>query len=125
MPKDGGIGASSKRREDVRFLTGAGNYTDDINVNGQTYAWFVRSDVAHGTINSIDTSAAQAMDGVLKVFTSADFESAGGIPCGWQITDRHGEPMQEPKHPILAEGKVRHVGDPIACVVAETLEQAR
>ncbi|MRU14560.1 xanthine dehydrogenase family protein molybdopterin-binding subunit [Roseovarius sp. A21] len=125
MPKDGGIGASSKRREDVRFLTGAGNYTDDINVNGQTYAWFVRSDVAHGTINSIDTSAAEAMDGVLKVFTAADFESAGGIPCGWQVTDRHGEPMQEPKHPILAEGKVRHVGDPIACVVAETLEQAR
>jgi len=125
MPKDGGIGASSKRREDVRFLTGAGNYTDDINVNGQTYAWFIRSDVAHGKINSIDTSAAQAMDGVLKVFTAADFESAGGIPCGWQVTDRHGQPMQEPKHPILAEGKVRHVGDPIACVVAETLEQAR
>ena len=83
--------------------------------------------MAHGTINSIDTSAAEAMEGVLKVFTSADFESAGGMPCGWQVTDksRHGEPMQEPKHPILAEGKVRHVGDPIACVVAETLEQAR
>jgi carbon-monoxide dehydrogenase large subunit len=98
MPKDSGIGASTKRREDVRFLTGTGNYTDDININGQTYAWFIRSDVAHGTINSIDASAAEAMDGVLKVFTSADFAEAGGIPCGWQVTDRHGDPMQEPKH---------------------------
>ncbi|MEX0350599.1 MAG: xanthine dehydrogenase family protein molybdopterin-binding subunit [Paracoccaceae bacterium] len=125
MPKDSGIGASTKRREDVRFLTGTGNYTDDININGQTYAYFIRSDVAHGKINSIDTAAAEAMDGVLKVFTSADFAEAGGIPCGWQVTDRHGDAMQEPKHPILAEGKVRHVGDPIAVVVAETLEQAR
>ncbi|WP_372575105.1 xanthine dehydrogenase family protein molybdopterin-binding subunit [Ruegeria jejuensis] len=125
MPKDSGIGASSKRREDVRFLTGTGNYTDDININGQAYAWFIRSDVAHGKINNIDASAAEAMDGVLKVFTSADFAEAGGMPCGWQVTDRHGEAMQEPKHPILAEGKVRHVGDPIAVVVAETPEQAR
>ncbi|KAJ55597.1 carbon monoxide dehydrogenase [Actibacterium mucosum KCTC 23349] len=125
MPKDSGIGASSKRREDVRFLTGNGNYTDDININGQTYAHFIRSDVAHGTINSINTAAAEAMDGVIKVFTAADFAAAGGIPCGWQITDRDGNAMQEPKHPILAEGKVRHVGDPIAVVVAETLEAAR
>ncbi len=125
MPKDGGIGDSTKRREDIRFLTGAGNYTDDINIHGQTHAHFLRSEVAHGKINSIDTAAAEAMEGVVKIFTAADFEAAGGIPCGWQITDRHGEPMQEPKHPILAEGKVRHVGDPIAVVVAETLEQAR
>ena len=125
MPKDGGIGDSTKRREDVRFLTGVGNYTDDINIHGQTYAYFLRSEVAHGKINSIDTSAAEAMEGVVKVFTSADFAAAGGIPCGWQVTDRFGEPMQEPKHPILAEGKVRHVGDPIAVVVAESLEQAR
>ena len=125
MPADGGIGASTKRREDVRFLTGTGNYTDDINLRGQAYAWFLRSDVAHGRLNGIDTSAAEAMDGVVKVFTAADFESAGGIPCGWQVTDKHGEPMQEPKHPILAEGKVRHVGDPIAVVVAESAEQAR
>ena len=125
MPKDNGIGASSKRREDVRFLTGAGRYTDDINIHGQAYAHFVRSDVAHGTINGIDASAAEAMPGVLKVFTATDFEGVGGIPCGWQVTDRHGEPMQEPKHPVLAEGKVRHVGDPIAVVVAESLGQAR
>ena len=65
MPKDSGIGASSKRREDVRFLTGQGQYTDDINIHGQTYVHFVRSDVAHGKINSIDTSAAEAMPGVV------------------------------------------------------------
>ncbi|WP_420556074.1 xanthine dehydrogenase family protein molybdopterin-binding subunit [Roseovarius sp.] len=125
MPKDGGIGASSKRREDVRFLTGAGNYTDDINLRGQAYVHFLRSDVAHGTLNSVDTSAAEGMPGVIKVFTGADFAEVGGIPCGWQVTDRHGEPMQEPPHPVLAQGKVRHVGDPIAAVVAETRDQAR
>jgi len=125
MPKDSGIGASSKRREDVRFLTGEGNYTDDINIHGQAYVYFLRSDIAHGTIARIDTSAAEAMAGVVKVFTGADFEALGGMPCGWQITDKHGEPMQEPKHPIIAHGKVRHVGEPVAAVVADTLEQAR
>ncbi|MEL6599547.1 MAG: xanthine dehydrogenase family protein molybdopterin-binding subunit [Pseudomonadota bacterium] len=125
MPKDSGIGASSKRREDLRFLTGAGKYTDDINVAGQTYAYFLRSNVAHGKINGIDTAAAAAAPGVIRVFTGADFEGVGTIPCGWQVTDRFGEPMQEPAHPILAQGKVRHVGDPIAVVVAESLSQAR
>ncbi len=124
MPKDG-IGASTKRREDVRFLTGNGNYTDDINIRGQAYVHFLRSDVAHGTINSVDTSAAADMPGVIRIFTGEDFAEMGGIPCGWQVTDRHGAPMQEPKHPVLAHGKVRHVGDPIAAIVAETREQAR
>ena len=125
MPKDGGIGASSKRREDVRFLTGEGNYTDDINLRGQAYVFFLRSDIAHGTLNSVDTSAAESMPGVVKIFTGADFTEVGSIPCGWQVTDRHGEVMQEPRHPVLAFGKVRHVGEPIAAVVAETLGQAR
>ncbi|MDT8855682.1 xanthine dehydrogenase family protein molybdopterin-binding subunit [Paracoccaceae bacterium Fryx2] len=125
MPKDGGIGASTKRREDVRFLTGQGRYTDDINLRGQAYAHFLRSDVAHGRINSIDTTAAAAMPGVLRIFTSADFAGVGGIPCGWCVTDRFGKAMQEPKHPVLADGKVRHVGDPICVVVAETYEEAR
>ncbi|WP_435137873.1 xanthine dehydrogenase family protein molybdopterin-binding subunit [Pseudopelagicola sp. nBUS_19] len=125
MPKDHGIGASPKRREDVRFLTGAGNYTDDINVNGQAFVAFLRSDVAHGRINSIDTSDAAAMPGVVRIFTGADFEGVGGLPCGWGITDRHGNPQQEPAHPVLAQGKVRHVGDPIAAVVAESESQAR
>ena len=125
MPKDGGIGASSKRREDVRFLTGAGNYTDDINIHGQAHVYFLRSDIAHGTLKSVETTAAAAMPGVVQIFTGADFEGVGGLPCGWQVTDRHGAPMQEPGHPVLAQGKVRHVGEPIAAVVAETLEQAR
>lgn len=125
MPKDGGIGASVKRREDVRFLTGKGRYTDDINIRGQLYAFFLRSDVAHGRLMSVDTAAASDMPGVVRIFTAADFAGVGGIPCGWQVTDRFGKPMQEPKHPVLADGKVRHVGDPIAMVVAETLDQAR
>ncbi|WP_028028576.1 xanthine dehydrogenase family protein molybdopterin-binding subunit [Gemmobacter nectariphilus] len=125
MPKDGGIGASTKRREDVRFLTGNGRYTDDINLRGQLHAHFLRSEVAHGRIRGLDTAAAAAMPGVVRIFTGADFAAIGGLPCGWQVTDRFGQPMQEPKHPVLADGKVRHVGDPIAVVVAETLEQAR
>jgi carbon-monoxide dehydrogenase large subunit len=125
MPKDHGIGASPKRREDLRFLTGNGNYTDDINLYGQTYVHFLRSDVAHGRLNKVDTAAAAAMPGVVRIFTGADFAGVGGLPCGWQVTDKHGQPMQEPGHPVLAQGKVRHVGDPIAAIVAETYEQAR
>ncbi|MEC9435496.1 MAG: xanthine dehydrogenase family protein molybdopterin-binding subunit [Pseudomonadota bacterium] len=125
MAKDFGIGASSKRREDKRFLTGKGRYTDDMNKAGQAYVHFLRSDMAHGRIASIDVSAAEAAPGVLKVFTAKDFEAVGGVPCGWQVTDKNGEPMKEPKHPILAEGRVRHVGDPIAAVVAETRAHAR
>ena len=125
MPKDHGIGASPKRREDLRFLTGNGNYTDDINLYGQTYVHFLRSDAAHGRLNKVDTAAAAAMPGVVRIFTGADFAGVGGLPCGWQVTDKHGQPMQEPGHPVLAQGKVRHVGDPIAAIVAETYEQAR
>ncbi|MDE2791336.1 MAG: xanthine dehydrogenase family protein molybdopterin-binding subunit [Paracoccaceae bacterium] len=125
MPKDDGIGAATTRREDPRFLTGKGRYTDDINVPGQAHAFFLRSQVAHGRIASLDTTAAAASDGVIRIFTGDDFAGVGGLPCGWQVTDRHGQPMQEPPHPVLAQGKVRHVGDPIAAVVAETLDQAR
>jgi carbon-monoxide dehydrogenase large subunit len=125
MPKDHGIGASPKRREDHRFLTGTGNYTDDINLRGQAYVHFLRSDMAHGRINGIDTSTAADMPGVVRIFTGADFEGVGGLPCGWQVTDKHGQPMKEPAHPVLAQGKVRHVGDPIAAVVADSLEEAR
>ncbi|MGB0382840.1 MAG: xanthine dehydrogenase family protein molybdopterin-binding subunit, partial [Alphaproteobacteria bacterium] len=127
MTIQGGIGSATKRREDVRFLRGKGTYTDDINRPGQAYVVFLRSQVAHGHIKAIDCSAAENMDGVIKIFTSADIKAAGlgGIPCGWQITDRHGEPMKEPAHPILADGKVRHVGDPIVAVVAESVREAR
>ncbi len=125
MPKDGGIGASTKRREDVRFLTGRGKYTDDIVLAGQTHAVFARSEVANGRINSIDTTAAEAMPGVLAVFTGEDFAEVGGNPAGWLIHSRDGEPMKEPKRPVLAHGKVRHVGDAYAAVIAETEAQAR
>ena len=125
MPKDHGIGASSKRREDIRFLTGRGVYTDDMALHGQTYAVFVRSTVAHGRIKSINTKAAEAMPGVLAVFTGEDFKDVGGNPAGWLIKSRNCEPMREPKRPVLAHGKVRHVGDAYAAVVAETYQQAK
>ncbi|MBE0413020.1 xanthine dehydrogenase family protein molybdopterin-binding subunit [Yoonia sp.] len=125
MPKDTGIGASTKRREDVRFLTGRGKYTDDIQTYGECAAVFARSTVANGVIKSIDTSAAAAMPGVLAVFTGEDFADVGGNPAGWLINSRNGEPMKEPKRPVLAHGKVRHVGDAYAAVIAETVQQAR
>jgi carbon-monoxide dehydrogenase large subunit len=124
MPKDNGIGASPKRREDNRFLTGKGRYTDDITLTNQCQAVFVRSQVAHGIIKSIDTSVAERMPGVLAIFTGEDFAEVGGNPAGWLINSRDGEPMKEPKRPVLAHGKVRHVGDAYAAVIAETHEQA-
>lgn len=125
MPKDHGIGARTKRREDVRFLTGKGRYVDDINRFGQVYAVFLRSDVAHGRITRLDTAAAQAMPGVLEVLTGDDFKGMGGLITAWQVTDKHGKPQLEPRHPVLAEGMVRHVGEPIAAVIAATEAQAR
>jgi carbon-monoxide dehydrogenase large subunit len=119
-----GIGASVKRIEDKRFLTGRGNYTDDINRPGQTYAYVLRSPHAHATINSIDTSAAKSAPGVVAVFTGEDMQ-VGGLPCGWLIHNEDGTPMHEPPHPALAIGKVRHVGDQVAVVIADTLAQAK
>ena len=120
-----GIGAAVRRREDVRFLRGAGNYTDDMNLAGQAHAYILRSPHAHAKIGSIDTAAASAAAGVVAILTAADFEGVGGLPCGWQVNNKDGTPMSEPKHPVLAEGKVRHVGDPVAVVIAETRNQAR
>jgi len=121
------IGAAVRRKEDYRFLTGAGQYTDDVVLAAQANAVFVRSPHAHARINAIDIAAAQAAPGVLGVFTGADVAAAGinGLPCGWLITSTDGQPMKEPPHPILAQGKVRYVGDHVAMVVAETLQQAR
>lgn len=122
-----GIGASVRRKEDLRFLSGRGQYTDDINRPGQTHAHILRSPHAHAAIKAIDTAAARAMPGVLAIFTGADLaaENIGGIPCGWQIHNKDGSPMAEPMHPALAIGKVRHVGDQVAVVIAETRAQAR
>ena len=120
-----GIGAAVRRREDVRFLRGAGNYTDDMNLAGQAHAYILRSPHAHAKIGSMDTAAASASAGVVAILTAADFEGVGGLPCGWQVNNKDGTPMSEPKHPVLAEGKVRHVGDPVAVVIAETRNQAQ
>ncbi|MCZ6605145.1 MAG: xanthine dehydrogenase family protein molybdopterin-binding subunit [Alphaproteobacteria bacterium] len=122
-----GIGAAVARVEDKRFLTGAGRYTDDINRPGQAYALFVRSPHAHAEIAKISTEAVTAADGVVAVFTHADLaaDEIGTLPCGWVVTGKNGEPHKAPAHPILAHGKVRHVGDPVAMIVAETYEQAQ
>ncbi|MCV2358254.1 xanthine dehydrogenase family protein molybdopterin-binding subunit [Paucibacter sp. TC2R-5] len=119
------IGQSVRRREDARFLTGRGQYTDDIVLPRQTYAYFLRSPYAHALIKSIDTAAAAAAEGVLAVYTGEHFRAVGGLPCGWLIKSLDGSPMKEPKHPILADGKVRYVGDQVALVVAETYEEAK
>jgi aerobic carbon-monoxide dehydrogenase large subunit len=121
------IGKPIKRREDFRFLTGAGQYTDDVVLPGQTYGVFLRSPHANARIKSIDTSKAAAAQGVVKIFLGSDLAEAkvGGLPCGWLIHSKDGSPMKEPAHPVLAQGKVRHVGDQVALVVAESLLQAK
>ena len=122
-----GIGAAVRRKEDHRFITGKGHYTDDISRPGQTYAWFVRSPHAHATIKSIDAGAARAKPGVLAVLTGTDLaaDKIGNLICGWIIHSKDGSPMKMAPHPALASGKACHVGDPVAVVVAETLAQAR
>ncbi len=123
--RQGFIGQSVVRREDGRFLTGRGQYTDDITLPGQTYGVFLRSPHAHAKIKSIDSAAAAKAPGVLAIYTGEHFKAVGGLPCGWLINSMDGSPMKEPKHPVLADGKVRYVGDRVALVVAETLEQAK
>lgn len=124
---DSPIGKPLLRREDQRFLTGAGQYTDDVVLPGQTYGVFLRSPHAHARIRSIDVSRASKAPGVVHIFTGADLAEAkvGGLPCGWLIHSKDGSPMKEPPHPVLAQGKVRHVGDQVALVVAESLLQAK
>jgi aerobic carbon-monoxide dehydrogenase large subunit len=124
---ESGIGKAVRRKEDLRYLTGTSRYTDDVTLPNQAHACIVRSPHAHARITGIDTAAAKAMPGVLAVFTGEDIAAAGlgGLPCGWGVTDRHGQPMKEPAHPLLAQGIVRHVGDTVAMVVAETRELAR
>ena len=126
-PPNNPIGQSIRRREDARFLTGAGQYTDDVVMHGQTYAVFLRSPYAHARIKSINVDKARAAPGVVMIFTGADLAEAkvGGLPCGWLIHSKDGSPMKEPPHPVLAQGKVRHVGDQVALVVAESVAQAK
>ncbi len=122
-----GIGAPVRRKEDHRFITGKGRYTDDVNRPGQTYAYFLRSPHAHAEIRGIDAKAALKMPGVLAVLTGEDIaqDKIGGLICGWMIHSKDGSPMKAGAHPALAQGKVRYVGDHVAVIIAETYAQAR
>ncbi len=124
---DKGIGAAVPRKEDQRFITGRGRYVDDINLPGQSYAVFVRSPHAHARIRRIDKAPALAVDGVLAVFTGEDAKAdgIGDLICGWLVKSKDGSPMKAAPHPVLAVGKVRYVGDPVAVVIGETLQAAR
>lgn len=124
---ENGIGAAVRRREDQRFITGLGQYVDDINRPNQLYACIVRSPIPHGRIKNVDIEAAKAKSGVVAVLTGADMaaDGIGGLPCGWGITDKDGSPMVEPAHPPLATDTVRYVGDQVAVVIAITKAIAR
>ncbi|HXW29321.1 MAG TPA: xanthine dehydrogenase family protein molybdopterin-binding subunit, partial [Xanthobacteraceae bacterium] len=121
-----GIGQPIKRFEDLTLITGAGRYTDDIVLANMAYAYVLRASVAHAIVKSIDASQARTMPGVLLVLTGEDVVASGlgDIPCLAPLTNRDGSPRHNTPRPVLAIGKVRHVGEPVALVVAETLHQA-
>jgi carbon-monoxide dehydrogenase large subunit len=122
-----GIGARVVRKEDKRFITGRGKYTDDMSVPGVCYAGFVRSPYAHAKILGIDTTAAKAMPGVVAVLTGEELavDKIGNLICGWMVKSKNGAPMKMGAYPPLARETVRYVGQPFAVVVAETRLQAR
>jgi len=122
-----GIGQPVLRTEDPRLVRGEGRFTDDVGMAGQAYAVMIRSRHAHGVIRAIDVAAARAMPGVLGVYTGAHLSAAGygTFKCIVTFDNRDGSPMRKPARPALPTDKVRFVGDPIACVVAETLLQAK
>ncbi len=122
------VGQPVPRKEDPTLLRGLGRYSDDLNLPGQAYAVIVRSRMGHGVLNGIDTEAARAMPGVLGIFTGADLIAAGykkmpGI--GMPLKNRDGSGIRDMQQPPLTVDKVRYVGDPIAFVVAETVQQAK
>src|SRR6185437_6828672 len=122
-----GIGAAVRRKEDIRFITGKGQYTDDLVRPGETRAVFVRSPHARARIKGIDVSAAKAMPGVIDVLTGAELQGdkIGNLICGWMIHSKDGSPMKMAPHPAIAVDKACYVGDPVAVVIATTLAQAR
>ncbi len=122
-----GVGQAVTRIEDQRFLTGTGQYTDDVNLPNQAHAFILRSPHAHAEIARLDVEAARAAPGVLGVLTNEDAKAdgLGLLPCGVTPKNRDGSPCYVPPHPVLAEGRVRFVGEEIAAVIAETLDQAR
>ena len=122
-----GVGQPVPRKEDPTLLRGEGRYSDDVNLAGQAHAVMVRSPVAHGVLRGIDIETASAMPGVLAILTAADLDAAGFGPlrCPMNLPQRDGSPMKTPPRPSLAVGKVRYVGEAVACVVAETAVQAK
>jgi carbon-monoxide dehydrogenase large subunit len=119
------IGQPVKRKEDAKLLRGQGRYTDDVNLPGQAYAFILRSTVAHGRIKSINTEAAKRMKGVLGIYTGADVTPYGTLQSALPFKSKDGSDLKKPPRPALPTDKVRFVGDPIACIVAETLAQAK
>jgi carbon-monoxide dehydrogenase large subunit len=120
------VGQSVPRKEDPLLLRGRGNYTDDVSLPGQAYAVMVRSRNAHGIIRAIDKSAALKMPGVLGIYTGADdLKGYGTLKCAVSLNNRDGTPLRKPRREALAIDRVRYVGDPVACVVAETVAQAK
>ncbi len=122
-----GVGQAVRRVEDLRLLTGAGRYTDDIALAGEAHAVFLRSPHAHAEIRELDTREAAALPGVLAIYTAEDLakDGIGDIPCIAPMTGKNGSPTHMPPYPALARGRVRHVGQTVAMVVAESLEAAR
>jgi carbon-monoxide dehydrogenase large subunit len=119
------IGQAVQRTEDPALLRGEGRYADDLNEPGQAYAVMVRSAHAHGILKKIDFEKAKRMPGVLAVYTGADLAAYGTHKCDVPLVNRDGSPMRRPARRSLQTEKVRHVGDPLACVVAETALQAK
>src|SRR5213596_109493 len=119
------IGEPVRRTEDPTLLRGEGRYTDDLNEPGQAYAHMVRSPHAHGVLRGVNAEAARKMPGVLAVYTAADLAAYGPHKCMLDFKQRDGSPMKRPIRRSLAEGKVRYVGDPVACVVANSAVQAK
>ena len=120
-----GVGQSVRRTEDPRLVTGAGVFTDDVNLEDQLYAAFYRSPYAHARLKSIHLDAARASPDVVAVYTSAELVSLGALPCRAQLTDARGDPCFVPRRPALAEDKVQFVGQAIVAVVAESRQAAR
>ena len=125
--KQFGIGQPVRRVEDRRFITGHGSYVDDISRPRQAHAFMLRSPHAHARITGIDAAAALAAPGVVAVFTGEDLarDGIGGVPCVSAVTNRDGTQSVLPPHPAIARDRVRHVGDTVAMVVAETAAAAR
>ena len=120
-----GVGQPVPRSEDSTLVRGAGYYADDVSRPGQVYAVIVRSVVAHGNIRGIDTAAAKAMPGVIAVYTAADLTDYGPLKSTLPLKNRDGSPIRYTPRPALSGDKVRYVGDAVACVIAETVAQAK